>query len=421
MNFSMLGLLALVSGAIASDDQSLMQHGLGSATGRAEVQESLNIIKQAIDEIPNPGKVRQMAIDALMKSVSDADQIDDSVVQALADVIGLLDSILGNFNAFRNTDQAALLAAAATITSSNDDGWASDRTKNTTFGDLKSSHNTCRVRQAGDNTIEDEKCNPLEQLMTEFQGHSHSTSGSLSGYCHVEEIGTYDNSCTDHPANSIAFLECKNTIRTQLLATWSTFITDGKTEWEDRETTFTETHQVCQEAMQNASDEETACNLIQNSLDIAFCTWMYHREHICSTNSQNWDDRVAAYDTLWGQKSSDAEARKNTAAMIEYIKCLCRKLKDTGSANLDPVTGHAATCKTDTSTDDFINSLQADYGVEHEDYDDKAACDETFFDDHPSADTAQTTRYQNTHYELDVVMDLAPSGTMCNQDDHHTG
>lgn len=417
----MLGLLALVSGAIASDDQSLMQHGLGSASSRAEVQESLSIIKQAIDEIPNPGKVRQMAIDALMKSVSDADQIDDSVVQALGDVINLLDSILTTFGSLANSDQQELQAAAALISSSNNNGWASDQNKNNTFNQNKADHDACRIRQSADDGIEDEKCNPLEQMMTELQGHSHVDTHSLSGYCHVEEIGTYETSCQDHVEGSIEFLECRNTIRTNLLATWSVFIEQGETEWTQREINFNTIRSECDEAMANASAEAVICNNLQDQLDTSFCTWMYHRQHICSTNSQDWDDRVVDYNNLWSQKDSDAATRKDQAKMIEYIKCLCTKLKDTGTAVLgNGPDAHTVLCKAEVNTQAFIDNLQTEYGVEQEAYDDKAACDETFFADHPSEDSTMTTNYMNTHYDLSVNMDLAPSGTKCDPATHHT-
>lgn len=356
---SVLACLAL---ACASDDYSLMQQGsiaLQQATAN-EVQGALQRIGSALRDIPYPGKMRQMAIDALMKSVSSSEKIDESTVNILQQIITLLDDILANMKAENTNDQDQLDLITNRLNNCNAAGDVAVADTKKDAEDGHTLHNTCREQEQLDFDDDALKCSDLTSTLNAMS----PTDCSALDHHDPARQSVLDNNGT--PLEGTTRLATYAS-RLTLLTSWDTRLSVVSAWFSTNKQLFETKAVPCEGSTDTLSKKKTECDQAQSQYENLFCLYRLELTTQCSDLDTCWQNGLDHQTNLTDNIKPIADQRHDEARVIEHVKCLVQKL-------IDGVTDHQP-CEDVTAAD--ATRYQTDYNVTYPDLPAKDDCDTT--------------------------------------------
>lgn len=387
----------------ASEDLSLMQQSslTVSRTSAQEIRTAIQNLDEKLREVPNSGKVRQMAIDALMREVTVKTEIDDAAKSLLDDIVVLLDQILTSMRDSKTGDQNALNAIAGVIAACSsqadiDDDEARENASDTAHTE----HSDCRAAERGLYEDKDTKCMSLTGFLSGVQAGEYVCVAITTMRLSIPECnqdGVYDSTCAHHHDFAVE---------------WEKVLSAAKTDSKADKERYEELAGPCQLALSALSSKTADCDSKQVSFETKFCTWRYTRIERCSsieTCGQNArDDHNELINGHTGAPGikANSDQRVREARVIIHIRCLVLALKE---GTTDP-----ATCEQQTA--DNETSIQSNYNVTYPTVPDDADCDasDTVFPLLPGeagwAAAMYPTASQHTYEEGGV---LSPSGVQC--------
>lgn len=252
----------------------------------------LALLRQEINKVSLPGAARQIAIDALLKSVEGSDKISPESIEVLNNVTVLLNGILDVMRAQTITAQAEIDNVQHVVGVCNDAGDDSDalmsgdvQTKNTT-------HAGCRDEEKVLFDDDADKCAELTAWLD-----------TLSAPNCVKPGASQEN-----------------------IDQWTSFLSLGLGWFEVNKEQFVPKRDACTNTTDLLEDKNTECANLQTGFESAWCQWSAHREEQCSTLASCWSNAVAHHNTLQAAKMDLAGRRMEEAKMILHVICLIERL-----------------------------------------------------------------------------------------------
>lgn len=319
----------------------MQQSSVHRATA-GEVQSAFRQIGEVVQGAHFPGKDRQMAIDALMKEVSQKTQIDDDAKLVLGQIITLLDGILSYMNGENVEDQAELnevltLVPACKKQADIDQDAALEANATT----HRTSHNTCRDAEI------DVHGDKMTKCMLLFNGLQLKTNlATCGGFV----TATHD------------FMEG-----------WATWFNGAKGSASSHQDHYNLYEPDCSQAILDLDSKETECDTAQTNFEVKFCLWRLYRTTRCSGITSCFDTEILAHRGKVAAIKPDADQRVKEARLIEHIHCLISELQD-GNTDL-------AVCEIDTSNNEA--QFQSSYNVTYPEEPSEPTCTTDAVDVYP--------------------------------------
>lgn len=305
-------LLACLSFSVrGSDDQSLMQHGVGVAS-QSSAQLGARLIKQELAEMPYPGKMRQIAIDALMKTVEESDQIDTKTVELLTEMKNLLKTITDGFGGEKTADDVAHQKTINDGSNCNTDGTQQDTAAEANYTNQVGDHRDCRINvHAPATEKKTSDCNIVESDMASYSPLEFCTAiNALS----VSIDGAFNNGDHDSP---IDVAELQELIEK---------ISDGKAHFgptgDGVLASFTTKKGACEGSQNDWTTAKESCDTFQTKTESSYCVWRAERQSMCATRVACHAAATAAYTTELLTVNANGLSRTNTAIIIELTICI---------------------------------------------------------------------------------------------------
>lgn len=356
LRVSFLTLIPFALGG-ATDDANLMQHGLELASSEsASLRSSLAVIQEEMNLIPQPGKMRQMAIDALMKSVSESDKLDEESKGSLAEIMGLLGTILDEEVSENSNDQASLNGSVPLFDNCNTDGVAADAAVKGAWESANISHDSCRELERDLFENETLFCEQLIDYMSKYDEQ-------LGDTCVVPHEDDIDKGTVPLPED--------------FLADWTKFLSDGANWFDGRYNEMKRRNDNCVAAREKLALWKEDCNTKQGTMENKFCEWASSREALCGQRDTCFASELDAYENMTARIKPVADARVNAARVIEHIKCLLQAIIDGefNSTNDGTAPNTIQVCKSLTESEEKENEYQNKYNVTYPDLPTKTPCD----------------------------------------------
>lgn len=345
--------------AASSDDQSLMQQGVGvevavlSENNANQWKSNFEKIRDVVEEIPQRGKMRQMAIDALMNTVAAktaASPPDAAVITLLDQIVTLLWSIINGWQSEIEAEITDLNNKNDVLTACNNDGVTEDGTRENTKDTAQTTHYNCRIGPAYPSNTENSEldlrkiaetsCATLEARILQFIGACPTDGTAVMNLkpdttlyptnfgATVEEVFEQNGGTqkTNDPGGNVNHVSVDS-------AAWTTYLSAAETFWAGEKTNWDNLAPTCKTDADAWDTKRDQCDLDQQAYESAFCAHWEWREARCDTldscyltgsNNFNWAlGNYTAYDTT----------RKNIAKVIQRVVCLINVLKGGVSAS----------------------------------------------------------------------------------------
>lgn len=326
----------------------------------AEVKAAIANIGDGLKSITVPGKARQMAIDALMKSVSGSEKLDPETADVLNNISSLLNDILDEMHAERNEDQQQLDGITDAVAACNGAGLVEDGNLETTVTTSAQTHVDCRAVEANLFDVDAEKCLAL----TEFLQHLSQPN-------------------CQKPEPTQAAIEAWN----NMLHQGASWFTSTKTNYEPK-------RDDCLASTEDLKNQVEQCNRDQTNYENHFCEWHLHRTERCDQLEICYNNRIEAHNNLTAAIKPIADQRVREAGVIVHVQCLIDKLVNEG------ITDHEACDTVDQST------LQDRYNNTYPDpLPTMDACSTTEVSVHPGRDDWYNFAYSSLSANTPAVTD----------------
>lgn len=366
-------LTALTITAASSDDQSFMQ----VSSTALEVSSAIQKVGEAMSELPYPGKMRQMAIDALMKSVSTVEKLDADAVALLNEIVDLLDEILTEMRASQAVDQNEInyiLQLSTNCETTYDEGVPAAKQA---AESKATEHATCRVTEDVD------------------FGHHATECGKVTSYQN-------DNWKADEPGASLQ--HCSAVHSLDSLTQWDEWFKLYANIYKSASAQMTLLAPPCNSARDDLETQKEICDGLQHSYENLFCTWWLKQSTECTQKAACHANGVTAYNTLKATKIEVSDKRVNEARVIVHVKCLLTELIG-GSADLPgPCTASTAAAET---------GIVTDYGVIIKNVPPIIPCSTADVDVYPGEGTFADVFYHGATPPIAHTVDVA---TSCSSD-----
>lgn len=284
----------------AYDDQSLMQQGLGvesvTSMRSGAFQKSLQSITDSLQQLPQQGKLRQMALDALLKDVAEEGRITPGSVTTLNEISALLTSILAELLAETAAQQGVLDSVTALVNACNDASVTTVAAQQTATDTAETAMNTCRAAEATQFAASATACFTLTSAM--------ATQAAQALDCSPPVV----SSDLDTMYNS--------------LNTFSTFLSNGYS-WGQGSTTSVITKIApCKENTANLEQKIHDCDQAQAQFETAYCVHRAENNLMCTTRAACHAGETTRHNNHWATHNADATARAHEARVITYVQCV---------------------------------------------------------------------------------------------------
>jgi len=333
-----------------------MQHRVGVQSLNS-VQVAIKSLKDGLADMPYPGKVRQMAIDALMKTVEDSDKIDDDTRTTLGQVNGLLDNILSDFLTEKIAAQTRIEEVLAIVNACNADQTVVDSEKQDLFTlnrDNLWEHKHTTERSAYE--AEQLECSKVLDIVNGWQV-------LWAGSCDV-----IDN----HESAVRAAVDTRNeSTEWTLMNTISVWLTQETTFTQEKKEEFSSQKSLCESAVQAHASAESKSETDQSTTEQAYCAWKLVRDGMCQTRDTCYAGAMANHQAILVDEKTRADLRCNEARLINYVICVVQRLIDSTDDN--PV--NASACLAQWGADQMGREEIQRYNITEPVVPDKDACD----------------------------------------------
>lgn len=297
--------MSISSVASNNDFSSLMQTQLaGGEVGKlevsaAEVKKAIKNIGEGLKSITVPGKARQMAIDALMKSVSQSERLDPETAEVLTNISSLLTDILAEMNAERNQDQVELEDIFNQVTACNTAGVAADAALEATVNNSEATHFSCRTEEVNKFDTDAATCLILTNFLSQLSQPN-----------------------------------CQKPDPTQAaIDSWNTMLHQGASWFTTTKASYEPKRDDCLATTAALEAQVQLCNTDQTSYENHFCEWRVHRVQMCSTLDTCYDAEIAHHINLTQTIKPVADQRTLEAGIIVHVQCLIDKLVQEGNTD----------------------------------------------------------------------------------------
>jgi len=335
-----------------------MQQGVGiessalAGSVSTEWRNQVAVITEAMKEIPYPGKMRQMAIDALMKSVSQTTAPSPASRNLFNQALTLLQNILDDLEGDRQTQQNELQKYPNALKACNNNDDFDVENKRTTKNTKKSDHKTCRENQKTHAGYKHNNCSTLvEELKEYFCGtadgwtHTQCTSGTEHGECTGHKT-TFTNLNTNDYADRLdghvksKYIDNDDSYTGSTAPTASHIVqlvagvTEGpgatalaaKNFWEARIKTWDDDSQNCQDAHDDFTPFHNDCDTDQEEFEFAHCNWVQAAVGQCNYLDECFHNKTESAQSTDPKIWELSDFRVRVAALIKRIMCLIRNL-----------------------------------------------------------------------------------------------
>lgn len=370
-------LLIWAVSASASDDQSLMQQGVGIESGVLEgavtgtFKANLNTITSALREIPFPGKMRQMAIDALMKSVSKqptANAITQTEIDLLNQVISLLQSVLDDLRDEQTDANAALAIAFPLSQACNNAGDQAEIDASADNQAAETAHSDCRAEELAAWQNQEALCSAIMMMLMTAEtpdgcsgGDAPAASDRYAALSDVMERNDYPTRIGNN--YHITGIHEHGDIGMIFINEWIDHYNDALAILNDWKANWDAGQADCKAEIAYAQSKTAECNQLQTAFESDFCQWVTLRNGQCSLLATCWSNVNTNHAAQILAHQAPSADRLALARAITYIICLVER---TVAGEVD-ITAIEATCDTTMNGADYTDYTYVDGGVEAQD------------------------------------------------------
>lgn len=415
-------LLTAIVASHASDDQSLMQQGVGiesAALYDAETEawkSAVAHIEETLAEIPNPGKMRQLAIDTLMKSISKGPHSDNyngnagALMDMIEKVLALLAELGWEFGNASDVAQVSIDAINATLSACQSplqQEYVDAQAELSTVDELSTNHSNCRAIEQGLRAIEAAKCTLFETSMNSFENSLTNAERSITGFCYVPAgypyvnhvaahvwdlhvsptvteliqanwepyaVGTtYPNSFELPPGSGSLFNHYNHILEAGFVGPIDTFFTLTTTRMQEWTNTYSTQYDECHAARQAADAQGVLCDGEQQALEDQWCIYRTHQTAWCEHSLSCFYLAIVAHYNLWVTEKAAGERRVNIMRIVEYVECMLELLKTNEAAWVN--TNGRTQCRTQVDETPSVSHRESEYGVHCLPIQDIVTCD----------------------------------------------
>jgi hypothetical protein len=337
--------------AHAYDDQSLMQQGVGIETSvlseavDSEFRAGVASMKAMLKDVPMPGKMRQMAIDALMQSVTKAQRLSPESSTALNSIVALFDQILAQFITEKNADMVSINGHQAVADTCNSAGTATLTNAQTTMNDNQQTHTDCRTTQVTLTNAEATACAALQAALSTAADSLLANCNSLDtvnlanvrgNYIDVYQrtgftgMGSTTTKVDATSGNSLSHVSAHAVTGSANYDTISSFLSNGVAWFSTQETLMTNDGPGCADAIESRSDKDTECDTAQNTFESSVCVFNTQQTNTCGTRTTCIASASAAYTADYNTRLVESDERVTVAQVIVLVKCMAQAMVSTG-------------------------------------------------------------------------------------------
>lgn len=257
------------------------------------VKAGIKLVGDGLGQIASPGSARQIAINALMRSVQGTDKLTPGANDTLLQVDELLRSILSDMESEKADDQAEL---------------------NLIIGEMAA-------------------CNAIDEAMTNALATNVSTSDDAHKSCRTDEKVLLDEDIAacqamgDYLVSLLPPMCIFPEASKHNINEWATFLGDGLAWFTNTKTSYLTLRDECLRTTDDLTAKTPECNEAQSAYEGFFCQYKTILEqrsssvHSCANNArdlhQNRTSRIMAI----------SEGRGKEAIMIYHVLCLIDKLR----------------------------------------------------------------------------------------------
>jgi len=411
----------------ASDDYSLMQQNLevGKELSGSAFASRLKEINDLMQEMPFPGKMRQMALDSLMKEIAAEGRLSPEADPLLQQVLDLLGDLIGEFKHEKSIQQSILDNTNTLISGCNSYGVSADGTAKGAFENSAQAHFDCRndaQKTAFDQSAS--HCYKMTYQMSRIKdgytgkmtsahkpvdcdpfnpaGPSNTWNTHMSGMNHrdiyvevqdhlIAHIGHWDTNFADIKA----FLddaykrmyECdldgSGTLESQDCHPSVTDINNNP--WNDPDTLWGH----CSYYTSTLEGWIKECDRLQSTTELDYCEWRNSRTSMCSHRTDCVNNKTRDHRNLVSSIKPVADRRTHEGALLNYIVCLVGLLKQ-GTAEQAEITA----CGNQEGSTYTDTTAQSDFNVTYPSLDTADECDTSPVSLVPADAAYYTQKYQ---------------------------
>lgn len=269
-----------------------------------QVKSSLSLIGDDLHALGAPGSARQVAMGALMKSLSSSEKLSPNDKLILNNVSSLLDDILGQLEAQANEDQDEIDGNDLTIANCNSAGVTEDAALLEGMNGAKDNHTECR---------KDEK--PLFDAET---GFCDTLETFLNNLKHPDQ----HPDCTGH-----------STTDTRYADDWHSLFVSAAMYFSSKKVIFETKRVPCESATDDLKEKRDECETIQNGYENKFCELQQHRTLMCSTRTTCVNDANDDHQNVTDAITPLSDERHREARLIKHVICLINLLVTDANLN----------------------------------------------------------------------------------------
>lgn len=266
--------------------------------------------------MPYPGKMRQIAIDALMKTVEESDQIDQKTIDLLTQMKNLLATILSGASGEKVADDAVILGIINTANLCNTDGTTADENTHDNYTTQLGLHSTCRInKHSPATTNKDTLCQKVTNFMATY---------SPDSYCDdINELAeTIQHAFNEKHADAIAVSDFASLIE-KISDGYNHFAGSGTDNGLlGQQPQFKNKKEDCEGAVATWIADKEECDQLQTLTESAYCSWRGARQDMCSVRDACHAGQRAIHAAKAIEITEAGRTRTDTAFIIELATCI---------------------------------------------------------------------------------------------------
>jgi hypothetical protein len=246
---------------------------------------AIKAVEDGLSQVTAPGSSRQIAINALMRTVSKADKLSPDQSQVLTNVTNMLEDVLSELATNVVTTNSDVIVYTDALDACNVQAQASlDAALATSETDL-AAHTTCRTAQGVLHDTMETDCGAVTTFLDAL-ANTCSLPGPVQD--NVEE--------------------------------WTTRLTAIQGFFSSKETAYNTVHNACTVATNAHETKATECNTMQSTYETAVCTYLGDYATVCAGRASCWaSSQSTATETNFDTLAAD---RARIARLILYVQCL---------------------------------------------------------------------------------------------------
>lgn len=272
-----------------------------------QVKSSLSLIGDDLHALGAPGSARQVAMGALMKSLSSSEKLLPNDKLILNNVSSLLDDILGQLEAQAVEDQTEIDGNDDTIANCNSAGVTEDAALVENKNLKRQNHTDCRKEQKPLFDAETGFCDTLETFLKNLK--------------HPDQ----HPDCTGH-----------STTDTRYADDWHGLFVSAAMYFGSKKDIFEIKRVPCESATEDLKNKMDECEEFQTGYESKFCELQQHRTLMCSTRTTCVTNANDDHQNLTDAITPLSDERHREARLIKHVICLINLLvTDADLTNLE--------------------------------------------------------------------------------------